>query len=171
LNATHNHGDLRRAPTAILKWIRRQSLNDAFILHIPLSRGILIVLLIALCEEFSAGGAGKYAGGAYKQPQTASMILEKHCDCSPARSISGCSSAGILSNASRVMTHPFFKLTKDQREFAPSASYAFRCRNVSYERWLQLPYKRMRTALSADIAVPAFTPSARNQASIHPRFW
>jgi hypothetical protein len=56
LNATRNPGDLRRARTAISKRIRRQSLNDAFILLIPLSRGILIVLPISLFEEFSARG-------------------------------------------------------------------------------------------------------------------
>jgi hypothetical protein len=62
LNATHNHEDLRRVCTAISKWIRRQSLNDAFILLIPLLRGILIVLPISLFEEFSAGAAREYNG-------------------------------------------------------------------------------------------------------------
>jgi hypothetical protein len=62
LNTTHNPEGLIRAPTEISKWIRRQSLNDAFILLIPLSRGILIVLPVPLFEEFSAGAAGEYSG-------------------------------------------------------------------------------------------------------------
>jgi hypothetical protein len=61
LNSTHDPEDLRRVCTAISKWIRRQSLNDAFILLIPLSRGVLIVLPISLFEEFSAGAAGEYS--------------------------------------------------------------------------------------------------------------
>jgi hypothetical protein len=62
LNATHNPEDLRRVCTAISKWIRRQSLNGASILPIPLSRGILIVMPISLSEKFSAGAAGDYSG-------------------------------------------------------------------------------------------------------------